>query len=389
MRGTLPLLGVALLLSACSTPDAGPVSTYASDDRTSFIIDFADDAATRALFADDTIFGSDASVALETVNGEAALRVATVEEFSDAFVDLEALFGHTIDFSDARYLAVRMLVPEGSWIKALKFNFRDAEGNMGGIGEVTNNFYGHYGQWLDVIVDLQTMLPGFENWVGETSPLPNVKELSFNPYNGHQADSSVYYISRLQLSNAPITGTYHDRLAERPIVEPNIPYTITFDDPEVLHQQMAIRGFESTYQALQSGVAGNETMAIRVKGRPDKQYIAFLPMIDKLTGQPADFRNVERISFDYYLTEDSAPFDGSSFFIVTEHWQNILLTRDFYDDYKRGAWHTVSVNLADIDFDQVSGTDPVLPNVYELRLDLNYESDEKGIEMWIDNFRWE
>ncbi|MEM1095647.1 MAG: hypothetical protein AAGJ10_13690 [Bacteroidota bacterium] len=388
MRHTLPLLGLVVLLTSCSTPEAGPSSTYASGDRTSFTIDFANDDATRALLAEGSIAGSDASVGLETIDGEGALRVATITEFSDAFIDLEALFGYPIDFSEARYLAVRMMVPEGSWIKALKLNFRDAQGNMGGIPEVSNNFYGHTDQWLDVLVDLQTMMPDFENWSGETD-VPNVKALSLNPYNGHQADSSVYYVSRLQLSNTPIPGTYHDALAERPIAEPNIPYTMTFDDPEVLHQQMAIRAFETTYQAMETGIAGNETMAVRVQGQPDKQYIAFLPMIDKLTGAPADFRNVERIAFDYYITEDSSPFDGSSFFIVTEKWQNILLTRDFYDDFEYGSWQTASVALADLDLEQVSGTEPVLPNVYELRLDLNYRGDDKAIEMWVDNFRWE
>ncbi|MEM6841649.1 MAG: TonB-dependent receptor, partial [Bacteroidota bacterium] len=112
MRCILPLLGFVLLLTSCASPDAGPTSTYASDNRTSFTIDFADDDATRALLGEGSITGSDASVGLETIDGEGALRVATLTEFSDAFIDLEALFGYPIDFSDARYLAVRMMVPE-------------------------------------------------------------------------------------------------------------------------------------------------------------------------------------------------------------------------------------------------------------------------------------
>jgi len=112
-------------------------------------------------------------------------------------------------------------------------------------------------------------------------------------------------------------------------------------------------------------------------------------MFDKLTGNPVDFTKVKRISFDYYLPEDCADFKGSWLYLVSEGWENILLDKNFFHDFKKGSWEHVSVNIKDLNLELVRGKLPVLPEVYEMRIDLQYEGENKNIEMWIDNFGWE
>ena len=368
--------------------DQGKTSFY-SDSYTSFYLHLARDSVAQRLLSDSIIFGSGCQLSLTETGGRPALAIKTSQEFSDAFIKLEHLYGYPVDVSQARYLSLSLYVPDSSWISAMKFNFKDSLGNFGGANEVFNNFYGHYNRWIDVVVDIQTLLPDFKNWTGNSSPLPRVSLLSFNPYNAHQADSSVIYVNNLRLSDEKPDAQYTRALAPRPRQEPNIPYEINFDNLKRLRTQTAYRSFESSYQALASGVAGNETRAIRLKGNEVNEHIAFLPMLDKLTGKPVDFTRVSRIYFSYYLTEDSDDFDGSWLSLVSQHWQDILIAKDFYSDYQKGAWHRVSIPLDSLNFEQVRGQNDVLPQVYELRLDLNYLPGQKNIEMWIDDFGWE
>ena len=367
----------------------GEVSIYESTTPTQFNIQFGNDVTSQRLIADSLIYGSGCSVNLKTIGGKSALAIKTSNEFSDAFLNLERLLEHPIDFSKARYVSMKLFVPEASWISALKFNFKDADGNFGGCNEIVNNFYTNYDQWFDVVVDMQNHIPNFKNWHGDESPLPQTKFLSLNPYNAHQADSSVIYIHSITLTDAKPTGNFTKALAEKPKITPNRPHTITFNDENLLRKQMAIRAFESTYQAMSINIAGNETMAIRLKGKEGNKHLAFLPILDKMTGDPVDFTEVERIRFSYYLTEDSADFDGACLYLANEHWQSVLYDKTVFTNFKKGVWTDAVINLADINLELVRGEGPVMPNVYEIRLGLNYRPEDIEIEMWLDNFGWE
>lgn len=58
-------------------------------------------------------------------------------------------------------------------------------------------------------------------------------------------------------------------------------------------------------------------------------------------------------------------------------------------EFKKGSWQEVSITMADLDFELLRGEGPVLPEVYEIRLALEYEEGRNNIEMWLDNFGWE
>lgn len=392
MRPLFLLVMSLVFLHSCK-PDHQTAKTtdslFQSESATAFHIRFANDPETQGLIRDRVIYGSGATVSLKTIDGIDALEVRTDQEFSDAFIDLEQLFGHTIDLSKARYVSLKLRVPNESFIRALKFNVKDEQGNFGGFNEITNNFYGNYDRWMDVLVDMQQVIPVFKNWHGAKSPLQHAKLLSLNPYNAHQADSSSIYVHSIRLSNEPPQGDFTDALAPRPLIEPNSPLTITFDDGELTHRQMAIRAFESTYQAMARNVAGNETMAIRLKGKESDKHLAFLPILDKMTGQPVDFTQVKRLHFSYYLTEDSADFDGAILYLANEHWEDVLVHKQVFSDFRKKGWHDVRIDFAGLGFHKMEGHEKVLPNVYEIRLGLNYRPGRKNIEMWLDNFGWE
>lgn len=389
MQRILLSLLVVVFLFGCQHKQNNTSSVYQSKNDLSFHIQFGQDSKTESFLQDSAIVGSGAKVSLARVDNQSALEVKTAQEFSDAFLDLEKLLGREIDFSKARYLKLKLLVPKASWITALKFNFKDARGNFGGCDEIVNNFYGNYDQWVTYVVDLQHHIPLFKNWHGEDNPLPQTKYLSLNPYNAHQADSSSIYIHSLELSQEYPSGEFEVPLTQRPEISPNLPYTITFDEEVLLRKQMAIRAFESTYQAMAKNVGGNKTMAIRLKGKDSNKHLAFLPILDKLTGDPVDFTKVKTLKFSYYLTEDSADFDGSILYLANEHWKDVLVHKNIYDDFKKGVWQEVRIDLSSLNLDTMEGSEEVLPNVYEIRFGLNYRPNQKNIEMWLDNFGWE
>ncbi|MCM5663814.1 hypothetical protein [Galbibacter mesophilus] len=373
-----------ITLTACKKGE----TSYYSKNQASFTINFSDEETVQKLLQDSILYGSDCAVAFKTVGELPALEVKTKAEFSDAFIDFEKLFGHTIDFSQSSYLTVKMYVPKNSWISALKFNFKDAKGNFGGGQEVFNNFYQNENQWIEMTVDMKDIAAEFQNWSGDENPLPQTQLLSLNPYNAHQADSSSIYIHSLKLTQQKPEGNFVPRLAERVELENNIPYEINFDDEATLKKHIAYRSYESSYQALAKNVAGNPSRAIRVKGNDTNKYIAFLPIMDKVTGKPVDFTKVKTLYFSYYITPDSDDFDGSWLYLTSEHWNDILQDTTFYLDYKKGSWQKVSIPIDSLHLQQVKGDRHVLPEVYELRLDLNYYPGKNNIEMWIDNFGW-
>ena len=66
-----------------------------------------------------------------------------------------------------------------------------------------------------------------------------------------------------------------------------------------------------------------------------------------------------------------------------------MIDKDFYQDFKKGSWEKISVDIADLNLERARGEAPVLPNVYEIRFDLQYFPGRKNVEMWIDDFGWE
>lgn len=359
-------------------------------DPTNFTLDLRDRADPAALLDQGLIEARQAAVRPATVGGERALAVVTNAEFSDVLLDVERLFGHPVALAEARYLHLRLYVPAGSWVRAIKINLADRDGNLGGIPEVANNFYGRYDGWFETVVDLRDYAGRYQNWVGEADLWAGAPLLSLNPYCAHQQDSSRFYVSYLALTDErPALPDPQPALAPRHVLPPGEPFTFTFDDDRLLHDLVAYRTFESSDQAFATGVAGNPGRAIRLRGRDHLNNIAFLPLIDKMTGAPADFTRYQRLFFDYYLTPESADFAGSTLTLATPGWTSVMTDSTFVTDFVRGAWTRASVDLTDLDLRQNWGTEDVLRQVAELRLNLNYRPGRKDVEMWVDNFGWE
>lgn len=324
----------------------------------------------------------------EELSGLNAQKISTNSEFSDFLIDLEATYGKTFDLTKAGYLSLRLLVPEDSYIRAMKLNFRDSEGNFGGVGEVINNFPYHYGEWQTATVDLKKILPTFKNWHGDKSPLTAVKELSLNPYNANQGGDQTYYVNLVQLSDEAPEGSITDPLLPRPTI-PNQAYTYTFDDQDDMDALMAYRVFEASNQVFAKNIAGNPTYAIRMRGRPNLNNIAFLPIVSAMNeGQPVDFTQVDSLFFDYYLEPGGDDFNGSTLYLTSEHWNDILIDTSFYKDFTVGEWDRVAVAIDDLNLHSAKGEADILGAIHEWRLNLNFEGDQKNITMWLDNIGW-
>lgn len=332
-----------------------------------------------------------------------AIAVTTADEFSDLFVDLAAATGGERDLTQVASIAFDLLVPPGSAIAAMKFNARDTRGNFGGVPEAANGFWrpslsgetpeaAHSASdWQTIRAPFDSLRAHFENWEGSDTPLPRARELSFNPYNVNQRDSSTYYVRRLWLGD-DVPAHSRRALVPRPPRVANVPYLITFDDEAWLRQQTAYRTFEGSNQVMARGVAGNPTRSIRLKGKTANRHIAFLPQIDKMTGAPADFSEVTAITFRYYLVPGGDPVDGASLFVVSEAWGDVLLDTLAVPAFEAGAWREHRIDLDALALRLVRGEAApadVLAAVHELRLDLNYREGRKDVELWIDDFGWE
>ncbi|OAV44345.1 hypothetical protein [Lewinella sp. 4G2] len=391
MKTLSHLVTLLILLTACNSPSSeAPAPPLIKATSTSeFTFDLGMTGA--KLGPDDNYHaiceGCEASPAPTPIAGFNAIKVTTDQEFSDYLLNLEDTYGQTFDFTKAKYLTLHLLVPKGSYVRAMKLNFRDAEGNFGGIGEVANNFPDQWGEWQTIVIDLEKQLQDFKLWHGESSPLSAVAELSLNPYNANQEGPQAYYVSRIQLSDAKPEGGVAMPLLSKPSI-PNQSYTFTFDDPAELDPLMAYRVFEASNQAFAKGIGGNETNAIRMRGRPELNNIAFLPIVQQMNGQPVDFTKVKELFFDYYLEPGGDDFDGATLYLTSEHWNDILIDPRAYTDFVAGEWRTVRLPIKDVNLSVAKGDGDFLDAVYEWRLNLNFREDEKDITMWLDNVGW-
>ncbi len=388
MKRTLLLVSI-LALIGCKNENESR-NKFESANRASFVFELGEEALDEKLIADGTLSCSGCSVTLEKVDGKPALAVTTDQEFSDGFIDLEKLYGHSINFREADYLELELYIPEKSWITALKFNYKDTKGNFGGCHEIANNFYGHYDQWIRVKVNLKEALTDCKNWVGEKSPIPNTSLLSLNPYNTHQADSSSIYIHAIKVGKEAPMGDFVPALSVKPDTVSS-PFVMDFEDTPHFRQVLAYRGFESSGQAFGKNKFGNSTNAVRIQNSNDvkRKYTCFLPMFDKVTGSPVDFTKVKKIYFDYYLTEESDDFKDATLFLTGAHWSQILKDSSALKDFKRGAWERAEIYIDSLDLQLVKGDFDPMEAIYELRIDLNYRPGHKNMELWMDNFGWE
>lgn len=374
-----------------ATADQGrtPSSETTELPVTEFEISVRDVATAERWLKDQHVYGSDCEVAAVQKAGEGAFKVQTNREFSDLFFDMQKMVGHDLNLKDARFLSLRLMIPAGSRISAMKLNYKDSSGNLAGIPEVANDFYGREDRWVDYVVDLRDLVSKSQVWHGDADPIANVSRLSLNPFNADQSKVSKYYVSRISLSNTKPTGDHIDELVPRSIHSPNTQYHLDFDNPQLLQQLNAYRSFEASFQGLATNIAGNETMAVRVKGNPENKHIAFLPMLDRMTGSPVDFRNVKRIYFTYHVPPNSRPIHSSWLWLTSDSWSNILIDKTFHRNFETGGWHKVSVDIADLNLKRFAGDGPVLPNVDEIRLGFHNDQHSKAIEIWIDDFGWE
>ena len=381
------LLPLLLLFTCNSAPAPAPKTSSAS--ATEFIVDLgpADNELSQNDGFERNCDNCKIAGAPADINGRKALKISTESEFSDFFIDLENTFGYPIDFTKAKYLTLRIMVPEGSYIKAMKLNFKDAAGNFGGVGEVANNFPGNYGEWQTVLIDLEEALQDFRLWHGDNSPLPAVTQLSLNPYNANHEGDQSYYVNLIQVSNEKPAYDFDEPLLPHPNI-PNQTYTFTFDDQENMDALMAYRVFEASNQAFATGIGGNETNAIRLRGRDFLNNIAFLPILKDMNGQSVDFTRLEEIFFDYYLEPGGDEFDGATVWITSDGWNNILMDGSAYNGFEAGKWETVTLPLADLKLESVKGEADFLTAVDEWRLNLNFREGKKDITMWLDNVGW-
>ena len=347
------------------------------------------DGRTAEWIESGVLDGQACELAAAEVDGRPALRLRTSSEFCDGLVDLRAVAGGPVDFRDARWLRLVTRVPADSRVAALKLNFRDADGNFGGVSEVVNTFAVRPGEWVETVVDLRTVLPSFAVWHGEGDPLPAVTHLSLNPYCADQSRPSDLYVAELELTAGRPTRSFEPAFCEPPGFARTLPLRLDFDDEQTLRRMTAVRSFEASGQALRSGVAGNATTAVRLTGLEKNRYIAFLPMFDRLCGGPLDLTNATHIRFRYHLRPGGDPVDGFRLFIVTEGWQTVAVAEDAVSDLKSGGWHEASITLADLKFSGDAAA--VLPAVAEMRLDLKHRGgkgsmDGKDVTLWLDDF---
>lgn len=372
---------------SCVKVEKGNLSSVNASD---FEIVLGEDVNTDNWISEGILEASDCEVAIETIAGKKAIKVTTTAEFSDALINLEKLFEHSIDFYGANYATLEVFLPEDSYISALKFNYADAKGNFGGCQEMVNNFENAKGTWRTYKIDLKKALKECSVWSGDEDPIGNAIKLSLNPYNPHQASPSSIYVHAIKISKVEPEGEYVEPLLPRPDTTAT-PFLLDFNDTPYFRKVLAYRGFETSYQALGTGIGGNETQAVRIKNEngSSRKFTCFLPEFLKLTGYPVDFTQVKKFYFSYYVTPESDDFDGANLFLTSHKWKEVLLDDHFYDDFKKGEWHKVEIFIDDLDLIQVQGEESPLAEITDLRIDLNYRPDAKNIEMWIDDFGWE
>ena len=126
-----------------------------------------------------------------------------------------------------------------------------------------------------------------------------------------------------------------------------------------------------------------------MRGQPNLDNIAFLPIVEQMNGRPVDFTQVEAIFFDYYLEPGGDDFDGATLYLTSEHWNDILIDTQVYTDFVAGEWKTVRLPIKELNLTSAKGSPDILDAIYEWRLNLNFVGDNKDITMWLDNVGWE
>ena len=383
MRYLLP--GCLLWVLAC---ESVPISTLESADGTGFRIDIVDELKASVLLADGVAYCSDCTLTFGEAAGRPAWELTSQVEFSDAYFDLEALFGRTFDLTQPRFLSYEVFVPDSSYITTLNHNFQHPDGSTGGCGQPANNFLHHRGAWQHVLVDLTAQRErGCGRWHGESDPLPAVARLSINPYNANLHTPSSIYFNNLQLHPSRPDGDFlPTRTVHRDTT--NAPFLIDFEDEEYLRQAMAFRAFEAKNHALAHGKYGNTGRALGNHSYAD-QLSFWLIKMQYYTGAPVDMTSVDSLYLRYYLSPKSDPIDHTELFLVSGHdWDNILYDTLLDYTWQPGQWTRVAFALDDFNFDQVRGTDPVLPAATEFRFDFKPQGGKGEIEIWLDEVGW-
>ncbi|MEM7571301.1 MAG: hypothetical protein AAF433_00320 [Bacteroidota bacterium] len=380
--GLLP----SLLLMTCQ--ESTPVSTLQGADATNFQIDIQDQATFDQLVKDGHFRCQDCSARFVEVEGLPAMEITSQLQFCDAYFDLEGLFGHTYDLSQARYLSYALYVPASSWIGTVNHNYQDADGYTAGCGRPTNSFIDYKGQWVRYLIDLQAQQrdEGCETWNGEVDPLDAVQSFSINPYNGNLTVPSVLFVNDIRLSDQHPNLDFTPRFMPD-LNLPNQTYLIDFEDEAHLRRVVANRGYEAKNHRLINDAYGKAGRSIVSTGTGTSLNF-FLPKIQYFTGQPVDFTQVDSIYFSYYLTEDSGDVPSSQLFVVSEEWADILMDTSFYGPFEKGSWQRLSFALDDLGLFQVRGEELVLPQVYEMRVDLKPDTTATKVEMYFDDFGW-
>jgi hypothetical protein len=354
-------------------------------DHSNLTLKVGTDTTGKSALANNVIFASSGKVSIQKVKSKVCLGLSSNKEFSDAFYDLKKLVGSEIDFTQAKYLWFDLYVPKPSSMAAIKFNFKDEEGNFGGSAEMANGFATNKDKWLKVLVNMDKLRESFTLWHGSQNPLQKVRYFSVNPYNYNLEDSSVVYFNNINFGmvkpsdytefTAPILGLK------------SFPFKMDFEDTPTMQSLLAYRKFEGSNQLFAQNIAGNVTTALRIKGSETKKNLAFLPNIYKMCqGQTINFTNAKRIKFKYYLTPESEDFDGTWLFLTSKDWKDILIARNFKADFVKGSWQDATVEIDDLIFDAARGKPDFLETVYELRFNINYTPGHHKIEMWLDDF---
>ena len=383
MRYALPAL--LLFVFACEPVS---VSTLESNDPNSFRIDIVDELKASVLLADGVAHCSDCTLTFDEVAGRPAWKLTSQTEFSDAYFNLEALFGYPFDLTQPRYLSYDVFIPDSSYLTTINHNFQHADSSTGGCGQPTNNFLRHRGSWQSILLDLAAQRKrGCGRWHGDTDPLPAVSQISINPYNANLHTPSSLYFNNLQLHATRPEGDFlPTRMTHRDTT--NAPFLIDFENEDYLRQAMAFRAFEAKNHALKSDVYGSAGRALGNHSYDD-QLSFWLIKMQYYTGAPVDMTQMDSLYLRYYLTPESDPIDHTELFLVSGHdWDNILYDTLIDYTWQPGEWTRVAFALEDFNFNQVRGQDPILPAATEFRFDFKPAGGQGEIEIWLDEVGW-
>ncbi|MEL7240408.1 MAG: hypothetical protein AAGK78_16240, partial [Planctomycetota bacterium] len=277
-------------------------------------------------------------------------------------------------------------------IGQVKFNFRDADFNFGGFPRGFNQFNEDtLGKWIDVTLDLAKLRgEGFTNWYGEESPLPRTTHITVNPFNADQLEPTTIYINKLRVHDeAPADYDF----AKNVLPPEQFTGRTTFDFADDAHLRRTVnrRAWEATFMSfLDDGWEGVDKRVLRAAGPVDKLSF-YLFNFPNIVGRPLD-RDVSKVRFRYYLTEDSAEIANGHLFLANAGWQSMLFSEDiFVGDLKRGEWATYEFDLDAIEFTPLREKADVRADLHEIRFDFKPAPGQEGkrVELYLDELSWE